>query len=342
MALLLIEGFDQYTIADEQEMARSGWSGNTGLGVSTIRIQAGTRHGGVGHQLQIAQSGVEISRAIPEVTEFTCGVAFRYDFLANHQLIGWEDDATNQINILLTLAGEIQIRRNTVELDITSGQNLLSDTWYYLEVKIKIDNSTGTYEVHLDGSQILVGTNDDTQNTVNNVVNRLILFGSSSMDPIFDDLYFLDVSGSDNVTFLGDCRIETVFPDSDGNETDFTPLSGNNWQNVDDGLSPDDDSTYNHSNTATDRDLYGFAALSGNVGTIFGVDAKMLVRKEEAGFREVRVIARNGTTEIESASLTLGVSWEYKNLLLENNPDGGGDWDEASVNAAQFGIDLHT
>ncbi len=342
MALLLIEGFDQYTVADELEMVRGGWNATTGLQASTIRIQTGTRHGGVGHQLQIAQSGIEVYRALPQTTEFTCGFAFRVTATSGSMIIAFKDGSTHQINIVTTAAGEIQIRRNTVELDITSGQNLLADTWYYIEIKMKIDNTTGTYEVHLDGSQILVGTSQDTQNSSNNYVDRLALVGHTTQDTVFDDLYFLDVSGSDNTTFLGDCRVETVFPDSDGNETDFTPLSGANWQNVDDGLSPDDDSTYNHSSTVTDRDLYGFAALSGNIDTIFGVDAKMLVRKEEAGFREVRVIARSNVTEVESASLTLGVNWEYKNNIYENDPNGGGDWTETAVNAAQFGLDLHT
>jgi len=68
----------------------------------------------------------------------------------------------------------------------------------------------------------------------------------------------------------------------------------------------------------------------------------MLCRKEEAGFREVKNIARNGTTEVDGPIQTLGTLYDLKNHMMENNPDGGGDWTEATVNTAQFGLEIET
>ena len=340
MALTLIEGFDQY--GSDIQMARSGWM--SGALVQAVNILSGAdtpfNHG---HCIEIIANGIYINHSVPATDDFTCGVRVNYaDLLAQADFIRFRNGTIDHLILAFTTLGELQLKRGSTILETTSGLGLNQAQWYYIEINALIHNSTGDSDVHVDGSQVMSDTGVDTQNGGTAQVDNIELAGASTIDTRFDDIYFLDDSGSDNVGLLGDCRVETVFPDADGNETDLTPSAGNNWENVDDGLTPDDDSTYNHSATATDRDLYGFAALTGSIGTIFGVDAKMLVRKEDAGFREVRVIGRSNVTEVESADFTLGVDYAYKNHIFENDPDGGTDWDEAAVNAAEFGIDIQT
>jgi hypothetical protein len=187
-------------------------------------------------------------------------------------------------------------------------------------------------------------TNVDTRNGTPTDVGVIAFEGEGTTDNTIDDVYVLDDAGSDNTDFLGDVRVETVFPDADGAANDFTRVGGgsNNYEAVDDGLTPDDDTTYNHSSTAADEELYGFAALTGSVGTVFGVCVKMLARKEDAGHRLVRTIARSGTTQSESGDQGLGIQYKFVDHIYENDPDGGADWDEAAVNAAQFGFTIQT
>jgi hypothetical protein len=97
-----------------------------------------------------------------------------------------------------------------------------------------------------------------------------------------------------------------------------------------------------HSSTATDKDLYGFAALQGNIDTVYAVGVCLRARKQETGERQVRTVARSGTTEVESGDKALGVGWRYLNHIYENDPNGGGNWSEANVNAAQFGIKIQS
>lgn len=344
MALLFIEGFEQYD--DDTGLTtlfqRGGWKANTSFTFTNYQIQAGRHAGSQG--IRTAFGGRNLYHEFPETQDFTVGIAFKVNAVTAGQLIGFRYNLVDHLTIFLTNAGEIQLVRGiSTQIDITSGLGLQSAQWYYLEVNANIHDSTGDYDVHLDGLQLFSDTGVDTQNGSSALVNNIELMGTSGWLTTWDDIYVLDDSGSDNVGILGDCRVETVFPDALGNENDFTASPAvDQHLNVDDGINPDDDTSYNHSATATDRELYGFAALAGNVGTVFGVDAKMLVRKEEAGFREVRVIGRSNVTEVESASFTLGVSWVYKNHIFENDPDGGGNWDEAAVNAAQFGLDLQT
>lgn len=345
MSLLLIEGFEQYQINVSGQMARGGWAGSaSAISSSLFNLQAG-RHAG-GTCVNCTFNTGNMFHSIPATTDFTLGLAFRFkDGGPNgSEIFTVRSGSTDQLYVTADNTGEIRLYRGDATLlDTSVGANILENTWYYIELQAKIDNSVGTYEVRLDGATLFSDTGVDTQNAATADITNLELWGHTALDPQYDDIYILDDSGLDNIDFLGDCRVETVFPDADGNENDFTPLSGlTNYEMVDDGLSPDDDTSYNHSVTATDRDLYGFAALAGDVGAVFGVAAHMLVRKEEAGFREVRVIARSNVTEVESGDLTLGIDYVYRSLLLDTDPDGGGSWDEAAVNAAQFGIDLQT
>jgi len=344
MALLLIEGFEQYTLTDESELARGGWYTTTGAWTTVFNFVTG-RHTG-GRAVTLQGNGFNLTHAVKPSASFTCG--FAYKLLnggpANLPLLACRNNAIDHLVLVATAAGELELRRGVTQIDITSGLGLTQGVWYYFEIEATIDNSVGAYDVHMDGSQLFADTSVDTQNAGAAQCDNIEFHGNSTLDPIVDDIYFLDDTGADNTGLLGDCRVETIYPDADGNENDFTRVGGgsNNYEAVDDGGSPDDDSTYNWSATVTDRELYGFAALAGSIDTIYGVDAKMLVRKEDAGFREVRVIGRSNVTEVESVDKTLGVDYRLLNHIYENDPNGGIDWTESAVNSAQFGLDLQT
>jgi len=341
MAMLLIEGFDQY--GTDAEVQRGGWTSILISSAINLLTGADTRFN-QGRCVELIANGIYISKGVPASVDFTCGLAVNFaDSMLTSDFLRLRNGAIDHLVLGTTDAGEIRLKRGATQIDITSGLGLNAGQWYYIEINARIDNTTGDYDIHVDGVQVMTDTVVDTQNGGSAVVDNVELSGSTTVDTRFDDIYFLDDQGSDNVGLLGDCRVETVFPDALGNENDFTasPAVGQHL-NVDDGLTPDNDTTYNWSATVTDRELYGFAALTGAIDTVFAVAAKMICRKEDAGFREVRVIGRNNVTEVESPSKTLGVDYSVKEHIFENDPNGGGNWTEAAVNTAQFGLDLHT
>jgi len=340
MALLHIEGFEQYDTPAQVNLSKR-WTVTTSLS-SIVTGRAGGSSNAF--RTSIVNTFLQISGGI--ATDFlVCGFAIQWQSsLSNLDLMHFRDGGLEQIVLSKTSGGDLRIARGATELEITSGLGLTSGIWYYIEMKILVHPSAGTYEVRVDGVAVLgPATSQNTRSTANNNIDQ-VRFVSSNEDEDFDDIYILDDAGSDNVDFLGDCTVETLLPDADGATNDFTPVgSGStNADRVDDGENPDDDTTYVHSSTVTDKDLYGFAALQSGIDTIFGVSVGMYVRKEDAGHREIRALARSGTAEVEGPSRQLSVDYNYVEGIYENDPDGGGDWDEAAVNAAQFGITIQT
>lgn len=339
MALLFIEGFEQYN--DENELGRGGWAGSFSSAIGNIITG---RNGG--KAMENRGTTASVTHGFPATDFFVFGHALIVQdrMVALRYMNFYSPGGTLMIALQITAAGEIQILRGTTLLEETVGLNLGVDIWYYIELKILIHDSTGTYDLVVDGINVLSDVNQDTRNGTPTEVNLISFLGSGTLDPAIDDIYILDDAGSDNVDLLGDVRVETVFPDADGATNDFTRFGGgsNNFEAVDDGTTPDDDTTYNHSITAAHKELYGFAALTGNVGTVFAVDVAMLVKKEDAGSRTFRLLARSNTSEVESVDKSLGVEYRFLDHIFENDPDGGGDWDEAAVNAAQFGFKIQT
>lgn len=342
MALKIIEGFDQFD--DITELRRDEYLNAS----SFVTINSGGRSGS-GKSLEVfATNGFGYIQGWGETTAtFVCGFAYRIpdSTPGAGDIIRFYYDSTEQITLRSGSGGSnLYLDRGSTNIGSSTGLSLSQNIWYYIEIKVFLNNSTGTYDVWVDGINEITGTSTDTLAGSTAKINRVLFCGTNTPHNEFDDFYLLDDSGSDNTDRLGDCTVETIKPDADGTTNNFTIAGGgtNNYESVDDMAPPDDDTTYNHSSTASHKDLYGFAALTGNIDTVFGLEVSLLARKEDTGYRAIRTIARSNVTETESGDKGLGIEYQYKRYLYENDPNGGGDWTESSINSAQFGIKLQT
>lgn len=343
MALLFIDGFEQY--ASQATVSRGGWAiGSTLAGVPvTGRQGAGSR----AVRLAFSSTGYLRRSLLGNYSSLVFGFAYyaQATVSSHDALLTYSSDGNEQIILRVVAGGELAVYRGSTLLATSSGANLTADTWHYIEFKFTINNSTGSYAVRLNGNNVLSDSNVDTQNDASlSTVAFFDLLGHSTSDPWFDDLYVCDDSGAANNDFLGDCVVETLFPDADGATNNFTPDSGtNNYSRVDDGATPDDDTSYVSSSTAADKDLYGFAALqTANITDIYGVQVAVLGRKEDAGNRVVRTVARSNVTETDGPDQYLATDYQYYFGMYETDPNGGGAWSESSVNAAQFGMKIQS
>jgi hypothetical protein len=142
---------------------------------------------------------------------------------------------------------------------------------------------------------------------------------------------------------LGEVTMEMLLPDGDGNRNNFTATGAGttNADRVDDGASPDGDTTYVSSSTLDDDELYTHGNITlTNTDTYYAVVVRHLSRKEDAGDRQMRCLARSVATEAESVATGVGAEFRYYDGIFEVDPNGGGAWTQSSINAAEFGVTI--
>ncbi len=339
MAILLMEGFEGY--GDYTDFNRRHATDAT----SFFAIQTG--RDGVGKSLELGFSSSEawLRHAVSD-TSYVLGFGFyrqSVNALADIVTLLAEDGVSEQLVLRQDAAGTLYLDRGATNLD-SNAYGLLANTWYYIEIDVTWgDGTAGAYDVYVNGQNIMSGTSVDTRNITGDNCAGVELQGNSSGNPFFDDLVCIDGTGTDQTTRIGPCFIETVIPDANGTTNNFTASPAvSNYLNVDDGNSPDDDTTYNSSSTVNHKDLYGHAALTGNVGTVYAVQPRSYVRGVDAGTRGLKNVARSVATEVDGTEKFVDQSYIYIDHIYENDPNGGGAWTESSVNAAEFGIKITT
>lgn len=248
------------------------------------------------------------------------------------------DTSSNRhISVTVDTDGTLRVRRGTGSgtiLGSSSAGLIPTNAWFHLELKVLINDTTGTVEARFNGvTKVGPLTSQDTANSANIYVER-VLFSNGYVD----DVVIRDTSGATNNDFGGDEKIETIFPNAAGDSTDFTPSTGSNWQNVDDAT-PDDDTTYNESSTVAHDDLYNLGALATTSGSIKAVMVMARMRKTDAGTRTAAIVSKSGATTTTEDTQALGESYvTYRSDVLELNPDDAAAWAIADVNALQAGV----
>lgn len=273
-----------------------------------------------------------------------CGVAFQLPTALPttypSNIVAFYEDANSGINIRVNTSGTIAAYRGNTLLG-TSTNSLGSNQWYYIELKVLCNNSTGTVEVKVDEASWLSLTSQDTQ-PGSNAWHNAVRIGTVNATSRFDDIYILDGSGSANNDFLGNRKVTAIDADGAGDDTDWTPSAGSNYQNVDDGDEVDEDTTYNETSTDGDQDLYTYENLPGVTASVDGVQITSEARVT-AGSMDLSNVIKTGTTVSPGTADTI-TSTSYVTLtrIEEKDPDTAAAWTPSGVNGAQFGIKANT
>lgn len=334
MTLLMCEGFEGIssgTIDDKY------WSGRS------PSVITGTDRG---NAVQCNFGGGESIR-IPLPTQpktIIFGAAFFFFEGPANDLVRFEDgDGNTHVQIEINGPGYISVR-----LGVTgafygfSTKKILFNKWYYIELKLTVDNSAGSVELRLNGETVVSASGVDTATSNLEFISNIRL-GSivSNNDVIATDIYVCDDVVPNN-DFLGDINVEALFPSADGAVNDWTPQGGgDNYVEVDD-TAPDDDTTYNSSTTINNRDLYEFDDISEDVDEVLGVQVNVNARKENGPYRIIQDSIRSGGVNYEGQgseeNFYLGDNYEIRPTMHDQNPNTSGQWTESEVNAAQFGV----
>jgi hypothetical protein len=220
----------------------------------------------------------------------------------------------------------------------------------YVEWKVLIHPTAGTVDVRVNGVAVagLSLTNQVTRNSAASQWTSIVLgiFDSVSntttapgatlfMD--FDDLYVLDGTGAAPWNgFLGDCRVDALYPTAPGATTGWTPSAGANWQCVDE-TAPNDDTDFTSATASPAKDTFVVqdAPVAGAV--VYGVQHCFNVKKMDAGAATIAPVVRHSGTDFVGADLAPATTYAYVTQIAQTNPGTGTQWTAVGFNAAEFG-----
>ena len=221
------------------------------------------------------------------------------------------------------------------------------DIWHFFEIKVVIDSSAGSVELRIDGTTVCSASGVNTKNGGSGLINAVGIghgstngnssFGRGGVRNDFCDLYVCTGDSLGACNFLGDCRVECLLPTGAGAETQWAPLSGANYTNVNDNP-PNGDTSYNKSNTVGQVDTYAMADLASATGVIYGAQYRHYVRKDNAGTRLVAPVARIGGADYAGSDTSLGSAYAYTREIKEKSPATSAAWTISEVNAMEYGI----
>lgn len=348
MSLLFIDGFDHYATAD----IGLKWSGIIGGANATINATGGRRGGGA---LSLT-AGARVWKDLAGSATMLAGAAYKTN--------GFGAYGGNDFNGLLYFSGAVAphvwigclsdgalavYRRSgsgttDVLLGQTTGNAVPLNVSFYLEAKATIDAAAGSVRVLVNGVSVLNLTGINTFNSANSgatttrvQVGSPFVFGGSSITTVIDDLYIADNGGTVNNDFFGDCRVDMVLPSSDGTYHDFTPDSGTvHYSRVNEAVA--DAATNVASSVVGAKDSFHFAALSGIVGVVRGVQIVDAALKDDAGTRSISHLAKQGVSEAYTSAIPLSTDRKLYTTIHETDPATGVGWTQAGVNSAEFGV----
>lgn len=338
MALLWIDGFDQYgTTLDATALGLAQKYPIATVSANPL-IKAGRLFGNSISNSNATTNTFLMTPNLGNMQTVIIGGAFYFDNLFSDRLfsIYEADGATEGFNLRLTSGGLLQAERTNTLLDQT-GAIISPDTWYYIEVKVRIGNAgTGNYEVRVNGVNVLSDADADTQAGATDSANRVEFRIRISNNCRIDDVYICDGTGTVNNDFLGDSRVETIFPSAEGSEIDFTPSTGTDNSALVDDDGYDGDSTYVESAVATDKDLYTFDDLTAP-NVIHGIQFSVVARKTDVTDFDIELLLDGN---VDTASTVNSTNYSTFSHVYEENPDTMAPWVDTEINAAEFGYQV--
>ncbi len=270
--------------------------------------------------------------------------AYFYQY-AQPIIILYDSAGSAQGSLKFNSVGQLEYWMGNVFTKVfTSSVTFLPDQWYYVELKVNINNVTGSVALNVNGQSGGSTYSGDTQITAIASANRfrfsLCFNGLAGQTGSLDDLYVADGTAGLN-TFIGPCKIETIRPNADTATIDWTPsANADHYTLVDDAGVPSG-ADYVSSSTLDQEDYWDYGALGTIVSGVEGVQINTVASLVVAGgTRQLKTpCSSNGTVSNGDAVALADVNHRTIVRLLTTDPGANGaDWTVSAVNAAQFGV----
>lgn len=219
-------------------------------------------------------------------------------------------------------------------------------TWFFCEVRAKISDSAGEIEVRINTEPVINLVSQDTKpaGAGGDYFNG-ISWGTEGFSAGFSaeqyafrvmDFYLVDDQGAINNSFLGNVRARAMPTAGAGASTDFTKAGAQptNWQAA--SNTSLDDTSYVHSGTVGNKDLYSLSPILG-AQTVHFVQVRGFYRMDDATQRVAHNLFKVGATTAQGADHYVDQSYAGATDVFETNPATGLGLIGTDVNGAWIG-----
>lgn len=354
MTIKLIEGFDHYTTEDfaydlKEVVNYSFVSGDA----SNHKILDTNTRFGYGKYFSTQWSGQYFQIACPSWFTTTAYISFAFKQGLSVSGLGAQlnimDSTLSNIQGRLAFeSGILMYRQNDGGTILAQSTNtIIADTWYWVEVKIVVDDSpNGAIQVKIDGADWIIADTLDTQ-TNGTGFGGFWFEGYANKSFCIDDLVIQDDSGD----FLGDSRVETFTPTGDNTVTWDNSVDAGGPPTVTNASTIDEipvsDTDYVYTATSGEEDLYDFNTITQN-DVVHGISLKYRAKKSDTGARTMQSRTSEAVTATPipdvqgGAENALATDWIWYSDVFETtddgDPDAGTAWSQSLIEDATFGI----
>jgi len=265
-----------------------------------------------------------------------------------------------QCSLVLIDAGsgayKLRLKRGATTIDTTTGAFPWGSnkSWMYFQLKVTVRTGTdGVYELRsydylnaatVEFSGVTVNLAEQAVDGADRV--KISWNTDSGSFLLIDDIFALDSTGSlNNDWFTPPPKIFGALPSAAGNQADWTPDGGANYTNVDDVATATTDTDKVTSAVVSDVDLYNYAnfSLINASGTdVYGLQVFSVAAMVASGTRTVRVRVRESAAEATGGNVVLSdlILDAYRQMFDQNPTGTPAPWTKATVEAAEFGIEI--
>lgn len=247
-------------------------------------------------------------------------------------IVAFFDAAAEQCSVRLDSSARIIVTRGATLL-FTSTNTISTNTWYHLQFKATIHNTTGVYEVRVNGTStgwVPQQTGANTRGTGTNNSATQTVMGCGATGWMFDDFIVAD-------DFTGPLVGAFLAAAAPGNYQAWTANSGNRQGAV---RSADDDASFVASTTSGNIDSYVLDKLPADgTPTILGIQHVIYAKQDGGVQRTLRPKQRSGSTDHNGTSVNTGASYALITEAVSTNPATSAAYTKTSLESAEFGYE---
>ena len=215
--------------------------------------------------------------------------------------------------------------------------------WWYFEIYAYINATAGAITICVNGAVALTVSGVDTHSWNSGYTQMAQISLAPHINNnnlLLQHCYLNDSTGSaPNNGFLGDVRVQALFPVANASVAFVANGTDSNWVNAA-MVPPNPNIDYNASNTVNAIDTFTCQPMASNLGAIYAVNVKTISNKTSSGEREMAaLVVSDGVTAV-GANVAIATDYKQYQQVFETDPSTATAWTQSGVDALQIGYKI--